>query len=126
MREAGGSLGSGVIAALPESACGLTESARIVDYMARESSGQCGPCVHGLRAMADAMDDMVRGHRARDARANVVRWAGDVVGRGACHHPDGAVRFAVSALSVFADEVARHEHHGACSAVGRPAVLAVP
>lgn len=125
MREAGGSLGSGVIAALPESACGLRESARVLSYMAQESSGQCGPCVHGLRAIADGVGEMVGGQAARQAHARVIRWSDDVLGRGACHHPDGAVRFLRSALSVFADEVKRHEHRGACGAASRRAVLPV-
>jgi NADH:ubiquinone oxidoreductase subunit F (NADH-binding) len=126
MREAGGSLGSGVIAALPESACGLRESARVLGYMAEESSGQCGPCVHGLRSIADGVAEMAQGRAARDTHARVVRWSDDVVGRGACHHPDGAVRFLRSALSVFAGEVARHERGGACSSPSGRDVLSVP
>ncbi|WP_245554589.1 NADH-ubiquinone oxidoreductase-F iron-sulfur binding region domain-containing protein [Actinosynnema mirum] len=31
-----------------------------------------------------------------------------LTGRGACAHPDGAVRLAASALEVFADEVRGH------------------
>ena len=38
--------------ALGESSCGLHESARVIDYLAQQSSGQCGPCVYGLRASA--------------------------------------------------------------------------
>src|SRR5205823_9628762 len=53
LRSVGCSLGSGVLIALGESSCGLHESARVIDYLARESAGQCGPCVHGLRAVAD-------------------------------------------------------------------------
>jgi hypothetical protein len=50
----------------------------------------------------------------------VLRWASEIRGRGACHHPDGAVRFALSAVSVFAPEIEWHRHHR-CSA--RPAGL---
>jgi NADH:ubiquinone oxidoreductase subunit F (NADH-binding) len=123
MREAGGSLGSGVIAALPATACGLRETARVMRYMAEESSGQCGPCVHGLRAISRAVSAMAGGRAARDTHARVLRWADDVVGRGACHHPDGAVRFLRSALSVFADEIALHERDGACSSPDAAPVL---
>ena len=31
----------------------------------------------------------------------LARWSGQVEGRGACHHPDGVVRFLRSALAVF-------------------------
>jgi hypothetical protein len=34
-----------------------------------------------------------------------------VSGRGACHHPDGAVMFLQSALTTFPDEFAGHRAH---------------
>jgi NADH:ubiquinone oxidoreductase subunit F (NADH-binding) len=126
MREAGGSLGSGVIAALPQSACGLRETARVLDYMAQESSGQCGPCVYGLDSIAQGVAAMAHGRAPHDTHARLVRWSDDVLGRGACHHPDGAVRLLRSALSVFAAEIARHERGGACSSPSSRGVLPVP
>ena len=108
LRSVGCSLGSGVIIALGESSCGLHESAYVIDYLARQSAGQCGPCVFGLRAIADAvlaLADGVGGARERD---RVLRWTSEVRGRGACHHPDGAVRFVESAMDVFGDEIEAH------------------
>src|SRR5207248_773902 len=61
LRSVGCSLGSGVLLALGQSSCGLHESARVIDYLARESAGQCGPCVFGLRAIADAFGDLADG-----------------------------------------------------------------
>jgi NADH:ubiquinone oxidoreductase subunit F (NADH-binding) len=115
LRSVGCSLGSGVLIALGESSCGLHESARVIDYLARSSAGQCGPCVYGLRAIADSIGAMASGVAARTERDQVLRWTTEVRGRGACHHPDGAVRFVESALSVFADEVESHRH-GRCQA----------
>jgi NADH:ubiquinone oxidoreductase subunit F (NADH-binding) len=108
LRSVGCALGSGVLIALGESSCGLHESARVIDYLARQSAGQCGPCVHGLAAIADsvwALADGTAGERERD---RILRWTAEVRGRGACHHPDGAARFVESALSVFAEELEWH------------------
>src|SRR5207253_2984257 len=54
LRRAGATLGSGAIVALPAGSCGLVETARVVGYLADESAGQCGPCVHGHAAIAGA------------------------------------------------------------------------
>ncbi len=110
LRAVGCSLGSGVVIALGESACGLHESAKVIDYLARESAGQCGPCVHGLRAIADSVIELADGVAHIGERERVLRWASDIRGRGACHHPDGAVRFVESTLRVFADELEDHQN----------------
>jgi NADH:ubiquinone oxidoreductase subunit F (NADH-binding) len=120
LRSVGCSLGSGVLIALGESACGLHESARVISYLAEQSAGQCGPCVYGLRAIADAVQALASGVAHPSERARLLRWCSEIRGRGACHHPDGAVRFVESALRVFADDVESHRR-GRCSA--RPAGL---
>jgi NADH:ubiquinone oxidoreductase subunit F (NADH-binding) len=119
LRSVGCALGSGVLIVLGESSCGLHESARVIDYLAEQSAGQCGPCVHGLRAVADAFARLAGGRHRAD-RELLVRWASEIRGRGACHHPDGAVRFALSAISVFSREIEQHQR-GHCTA--RPAGL---
>jgi NADH:ubiquinone oxidoreductase subunit F (NADH-binding) len=109
LRAAGGGLGARAIVALPRSACGLLESAAVVRWLAEESAGQCGPCVHGLAAIADAFERLAVQRPSRtDDVALIERWTGQVAGRGACRHPDGAVRFVMSALRVFAGEVEAH------------------
>jgi NADH:ubiquinone oxidoreductase subunit F (NADH-binding) len=126
LRSLGGGLGSGVVAVLPEGACGVAESARVLDYLALEAAGQCGPCTHGLSAMAGAFVQMAHGKASAGIEEDVERWSEMVKGRGACHHPNGAVRFASSALSVFAEELAEHRRSGPCPSCSRPAVLPVP
>ena len=56
LRQAGATLGCGVVAAFPMLSCGVVETARITRYLASESAGQCGPCVHGLAAIASGLE----------------------------------------------------------------------
>ncbi len=120
LRGVGCALGSGVLIALGESGCGLHESALVADYLANQSAGQCGPCVHGLAAIADTMAALADGTAGSQDLARLRRWTAEIRGRGACHHPDGAARFVESTLSVFGDELDQHRR-GPCSA--RPAGL---
>jgi NADH:ubiquinone oxidoreductase subunit F (NADH-binding) len=120
LRSVGCSLGSGVLIALGESACGLHESARVIDYLAAQSAHQCGPCTYGLRAIADLVAALAEGSADGTERDRVLRWSAEVRGRGACHHPDGAVRFVESSLAVFGEEV---EWHQGARCVAPPAGL---
>jgi len=119
LRSVGCALGSGVLIALGQSSCGLHESARVIDYLAEESAHQCGPCTYGLRAVADGVSALAEGG-IRGEHDQVLRWISEIRGRGACHHPDGAVRFVASALSVFGSEIDWHRRNH-CQA--RPAGL---
>ena len=112
------SLGAGVLRVLPRSSCGLAATADIAGYLAEQSARQCGPCQFGLPAVAAAMADLARGgRRGRRDSARIERWADEIRGRGACHLPDGAIRMVISALDVFADDVAAHRR-GRCVARG--------
>jgi NADH:ubiquinone oxidoreductase subunit F (NADH-binding) len=125
LRQAGASLGAGVLAALPPDRCGLAETARVARYLALESSGQCGPCFNGLPRIAAALDHLAGPRPDQRARADLERWAGLVTGRGACHHPDGSVRFIRSALRVFAAEAGLHER-GRCTGTDPRPFLPLP
>jgi NADH:ubiquinone oxidoreductase subunit F (NADH-binding) len=96
-------IGVGVVSVLPEGACGICQTARIVRFLADESAGQCGPCVYGLDAIAELLE------RPKANEALLRRYAGDVTGRGACRHPDGAARLVGSALRVFRRELPGHD-----------------
>ncbi len=116
LRSAGSAFGCGVVSFLPAGTCGVGATARIMDYMAGQSAAQCGPCVFGLRAIADAMARLAAGAPAHgDDLDRLTRWAGQLAGRGACRHPDGAVGLLHSALRVFADEFAFHQRTRTCA-----------
>jgi NADH:ubiquinone oxidoreductase subunit F (NADH-binding) len=117
------SLGAGAIVAMPAAACALADVARVARYLAAESAGQCGPCMHGLSAIADGIERLVEGRG--DDRSRLRHWVDSVRGRGACKHPDGATRFVGTALEVFADEVEAHLNYGRCRSRLAP-VLPIP
>jgi NADH:ubiquinone oxidoreductase subunit F (NADH-binding) len=125
LRESGGIVGAGVVAALPAARCGLAETARVARYLALESAGQCGPCLAGLPRIAGALGELAGPRPDPQVQANVERWAGLVSGRGACTHPDGSARFVRSALAVFSAELRRHAD-GLCTAASRRPFLPLP
>jgi NADH:ubiquinone oxidoreductase subunit F (NADH-binding) len=125
LRAAGLSLGAGLVGPLPATACGLEESARLVRYLAGESARQCGPCVFGLPAVADLALDLSAGRLSPAGRRRLRTFMAEIAGRGACRHPDGALRMLSSALTVFADDVERHRRGRSCDAP-RSAVLPLP
>src|SRR5205085_2927544 len=85
LREFGATLGAGVLVALPAAACPVAEVAPRVTWMAGESAGQCGPCIHGLEAISGAFAAVAAGKAEPDAAARLMRWSAQVQGPGACH-----------------------------------------
>jgi NADH:ubiquinone oxidoreductase subunit F (NADH-binding) len=122
----GGSLGAGVVLLLSEDACPVAETARTARWLAGQSSGQCGPCVHGLDALAATVEEIATGAAQGKATQRIARLASLVQRRGACGHPDGAVNFILSALETFAADFADHARHGRCDACMRPGELPLP
>jgi NADH:ubiquinone oxidoreductase subunit F (NADH-binding) len=127
LRRAGGVLGVPMLLALPAQACGLNQTAHLLEFLAAESAGQCGPCVFGLPSLAQALTDVVTGSPAALAALRRLRQLCDVVaGRGACAHPDGAIRLVRSALTVFATDLAAHVRGRPCPGAGAPGLFASP
>lgn len=114
LRAAGSSLGAGTIGVLPAGICPVRETARILHYLAGESAGQCGPCVFGLPAVAQAMQDLADCRPMAKGPNHVMNLAGLVERRGACALPDGAARLVRSLWHAFADEVQMHQS-GSCT-----------
>jgi NADH:ubiquinone oxidoreductase subunit F (NADH-binding) len=104
--------GISAVHVLPHSACGLAFTANLLARLAAESARQCGPCMFGLPAIGSDFTALVHG----DGRAltRLDRRLPLVTGRGACAHPDGAVRLAASALKTFRPDVDAHLRGGPC------------
>lgn len=121
LATAGGTLGAGVVLVVGRDTCAIGELARVADWLAAESAGQCGPCVFGLPALARDVAALVAGRRR--AVASTLGHARAVDGRGACAHPDGAARFVTSAVHLLRDEANRHLKARSC---GRPVLGHLP
>jgi NADH:ubiquinone oxidoreductase subunit F (NADH-binding) len=117
MRGHGLGFGCGVLAFLESGACGVAATAEIMDYMAGSTAEQCGPCVFGLANIAGATRRLANGAAKGGDLERIDRWAGQVQGRGACHHPDGAVGMILSALVAFRDDFASHQVRRRCAAL---------
>jgi NADH:ubiquinone oxidoreductase subunit F (NADH-binding) len=114
LRSVGVGLGCGVVAPLPPQSCGLATTLRLLEYLAGESAGQCGPCVFGLPSLAAELEAIWRGTTSRRAIGRLHAAGLAIVGNGACGHPDGAVALLESALDVFADDAVRHTKGQPC------------
>ena len=121
LAAAGGTFGAGVVLVLDDHTCALGELARVAGWLADQSARQCGPCRFGLPALALDVQGLFTG--SPGASSSIQRHARQVTGRGACAHPDGAVRFLTSGVATLAHEVARHQHRGGC---GRPVLGQLP
>ncbi len=113
LRARGFALGCGVVHILGERTCGVEASARIMSYLASQSARQCGPCVFGLSAIAEATRRLASRAPQPGDLERIRRWSGQISGRGACRHPDGAVGMLTSALRVFGEDFAAHQQ-GRC------------
>jgi NADH:ubiquinone oxidoreductase subunit F (NADH-binding) len=126
LREHGATLGAGVIVVLGADSCPVAEVTRIAAWFAAESAGQCGPCVNGLDAISATLYQLATGTGSRSAWTDLERWAREMQRRGACQHPDGALRFVTSALNVFEPELRDHARRGPCDRCAGPPVLPAP
>jgi NADH:ubiquinone oxidoreductase subunit F (NADH-binding) len=118
--------GAGVFVALPKDACGVAETARVLEYLAGQSARQCGPCQFGLPAVAEDFARLAWGRSDRGLLDRLRKRVGLLAGRGACRHPDGASRMAATALQTFGSDVQRHWHNKPCPAAGGSPVVPVP
>jgi NADH:ubiquinone oxidoreductase subunit F (NADH-binding) len=91
LAAAGARWGAGAIVWLPTDVRPQQVLARITQWLAAQSAGQCGPCVAGLPALADAV-----------AAGSVTHHLADVDGRGLCAHPTATVAAVRSALDAMA------------------------
>jgi NADH:ubiquinone oxidoreductase subunit F (NADH-binding) len=122
----GGSFGAGVIVLLSDEACPVAEATRLARWLASQSARQCGPCLHGLDALARGLEELMHGERHGPHAERVTSLPALIERRGACRHPDGALNIVLSALEAFSADFAEHSRRGACAACARGPELPLP
>lgn len=126
LAQVGARVGLGAISVLPVDACPVAELARSIAWLADRSTGQCGPCVNGLAAIAGAISGLRDGTAPPGVLEELERWCGLVERRGACSHPDGTAAFVRSGLAAFAPDLEDHHRNGRCELCDAPGVLPLP
>lgn len=114
LSKLGMSLGCGVVAVLDEDKCGLSQTARLVTWLASQSAGQCGPCIFGLPTLSEELQRLVTGRSRRGDVRRLRELTSSVRGRGACGHPTGVASLVESALDTFTPELRSHLRGEVC------------
>ena len=125
LKAAGLSFGAGIVGALPIDTCVISETGRVLAWMASQSARQCGPCFQGLGDISDRWDLLVAGGMNQEGYSMLLERIGLIPGRGGCAHPDGVIRFVRSAITLFGDEVDAHLN-GGCTLLESTPFLPVP
>jgi NADH:ubiquinone oxidoreductase subunit F (NADH-binding) len=126
LASVGGNLGCGAVWVLPATACGIRETAATMRWLSMQTAGQCGPCVFGLESISNLTGELQEGTAGRGALEQLLKWASDIDGRGACRYPDGAIRLLRSALTTFAADAYDHARGHPCPGARRPITLPLP
>jgi NADH:ubiquinone oxidoreductase subunit F (NADH-binding) len=127
LARVGARAGCGVLLVLPEAACGVAETGRLLAFLASESAQQCGPCREGLPALAGLVQRLAAGRTGGADAERLDRWTYQLGGgRGACKHPDGAIGLWRSAMDAFAGDLREHLSCRPCAHVHRASVLPFP
>lgn len=108
LKRVGVPLGCGLVAPIPEDACGLGVTSRLLDFLSGQSAGQCGSCLFGLPRISTLFRAVVRDGGTRADIKQLRELAHTIEGRGGCAHPDGAAALLESALEVFVDDLRAH------------------
>jgi NADH:ubiquinone oxidoreductase subunit F (NADH-binding) len=108
LREEGTGLGCAAIGVVGPDDCPVAAAADVMAYFDRENAEQCGPCIRGTAAMAQALRELADGAATDDRLHRLRGWSASLRGRGACATLDGACNLVSSLLREFPGLVESH------------------
>ncbi len=103
LRAIGSGLGTGAVIVMSEDVCMVQTAIEYGRFFARESCGQCPPCVLGLDHLSATMEKIEAGQGDENDVRQVGQVCGMIKGRGYCYLLTGA---AIAVESIF-----RHFRH---------------
>jgi len=113
-RKAGTSLGSAGMLVFDEDACMVSAMLDFSRFFAKESCGQCPPCVLGTVHMAELLERIESGEGQKGDLNALIQLCQIVKGKGICTVVTGASLAVQSTLTHFMDEYESHLEGRAC------------
>jgi NADH-quinone oxidoreductase subunit F len=113
-RDAGSSLGCGVMTFYPEGTCMVEEVQRIAQFFAAESCGQCPACQSETQQLVRILDQVQAGKAPATVLGMVDRIVQFARGKGFCSLISMPAPPIQSALKLFPEDFQHHIEHGTC------------
>jgi len=115
LKQVGSGLGTGAVIVMSEAACMVRVAIRYARFFARESCGQCPPCMLGTVHLAEILEKIESGKGdAKDP--GLLKQACEMVkGRGQCFLLTGAAIAVESIFKHFRPEFDQHVQAGHCA-----------
>ncbi len=114
LKMIGSGLGTGAVIVLSEDACMIQAAIEYARFFARESCGQCPPCVLGTAHLVEILERIESGRGSEKEIKQVEQVCGMIKGRGYCYLLTGASIVVESILKHFRDEFDTHVHEAGC------------
>lgn len=115
LRAAGSGLGTGAVIVMSEDTCMVRAAIEYGRFFARESCGQCPPCVLGLKHVSELMEKIESGEGDEKDVQQVGQVCTMVKGRGYCYLLTGAAIAVESIYRNFQHEFHAHVQHAGCA-----------
>jgi NADH-quinone oxidoreductase subunit F len=114
LRAAGSALGTASVLILGRSACPLAVAASLAGFFARESCGQCPPCVLGSASLARILRAVERGEARASELQHLAESAGFMAMHGYCAHSRTGAASVQGLLARFPEDLRAHLEARAC------------
>jgi NADH-quinone oxidoreductase subunit F len=126
LKAAGSIMGSGGMVVMDDTTCMVDFARYFLDFVQKESCGECPPCRLGTKQMLDILEDITEG-RGRPDDLDLLLELAQGVGQGSlCGLGQTAPNPVLTTLRYFRDEYVAHVEHKRCPAVACKEIISSP